>query len=174
MSMDRQTVTSVGSPESLTEKNSPIISELEQIGIKIFPPPISKTFRHWNKTPWIFTSRTSVNLAQFESLVVTFVKATDPNTGIEVVFATILATQTTFGWEPGVRYIRIRVLILLNATGLLEEWQVTSKHPITCSSQGEPFSYRTTFRPDWFEIVDMVNVIIEPVVWYSCDQNNNV
>ncbi len=58
--------------------------------------PTSKTFRNWVFNPWIWNSIDGRNLNRVESIAVTFVKSTDPNTGIEIVFATLLLKQFDF------------------------------------------------------------------------------
>ena len=169
MSMDRQTVTSVGNPEIQSSDSKSLLSiELAAIGLDKFPPPASRTFRNWNKTPWILNSRTSINLAKFENLAVTFVKTTDISTGIQVVFGTVLANQSSLGFRPNNYYLKIRILILNDNDGLLEEWQVSQNHSFSCTSQNEPFTYRATFKPDWFELAEKVFVIVEPVTWLPC------
>jgi hypothetical protein len=151
MSMNRQTISTVGTPEIENEIDSS-----------------SRTFRYWDKTPWTLSSKTSIMLAKIDNLVVTFVKTVEIATDIRVVYGTILANQSALGFKSQYNNIQIKLRLFNNADGLIEEWAVVANHSITCLSQNEPISFKTNFKPDLFDLIEKVKVIIEPATWLAC------
>ena len=155
---------SIGAPEESAKTK---ISELELLSNKEVLAD-SKTFRNWTFQPWEIKSANNITLATFSSLVVTFVKGIDPDTGIEVVFATIAFRQTSNGYRTERNGLTMRVLALNQQEGVLEDWQVSGSHGVLCVDNGIIISYKQRFRPDWFNILQKAVVILNPSIWYSC------
>jgi hypothetical protein len=129
----------------------------------------SRTFTNWEQLPWKLFSTTSVLLATLDGLNVNFVRATDPDTGILVVFATILYRKSSNGWTLSQNTnTPLRVLIENDAGGLLEDWEVTSTFEVDCGDAGQFVGFKQTFRPDWFDLATKVIVVIGATTWFKC------
>ena len=139
-------------------------------GMQVGALATSKTFRNWQFLPWTLAATNGTNLFRLDNITVTFVKAPDPDTGVEKVFATIYFRQTSLGWRAGygTNGPAIRVFPLNAAEGLLQEWVGWPNAVFACGENGEYKTARDVFRPDWYDLVEKVAIVLENTTWYSC------
>ena len=165
MSANKQTLISVGDPKFIKE-DSTIIQNFDNIFEKQSLLAESKTFNVWNKNPWVIIATNNARLAEFNRTHVTLVKALDNNTNIEVVYATIYGDQKSLGYASD--YLKMRIFFMNKNSGLLEEWNVTDDHDVRCQTDPFTFTYRATYRPDWFDLCDQVMIIFDRSTWKKC------
>ena len=130
----------------------------------------SKTFITWEHRPkWELQSGDGRVVAVLDQLIVTLVRAPDPQTGNLVVFATVEFRQTSKGWQIFPNHpVTLRILLQNEQNGLLEEWGVATTHVVSCGDAEEYRTYKQTFRPDWYDLLTRAVVIINPAKWHVC------
>lgn len=115
----------------------------------------AKIFDKWNPPELNLVGTNGVTLATISGFVVTYVRA-PLTTGGYTCYMTLRVLGTSRGWTTD--SVQPLIVNSRKGNGVLNVWECRAID-IECADNGKQFFLRKDFNPDWFPLVDTVEII---------------
>jgi len=139
----------------------PLLAEM--FGISPKANAVSKTFSF---DPFKLTAPDGTLIWTMDKIKLTYVRATDNNTGIVTCFITLSMFQTASGWAL-IKGGNFHILSQTQEEGLLDDWD-TGPLDTNCHYNHALKTYSKNFRPDWYELAKVATIGVSAGTWGRC------